>query len=105
MVRFAVHPYQRDAARQVVCEAELLDERRVRSSSGETELRPVIATSVALLSRRWTIELTLTNRDEMGFRMLLGREALRGRLLIDAGHSFTAGRPSLTGTRPRKEAP
>ena len=101
MVRFGVHPYQRDTAREVLCEAELLDERRVRSSSGEARVRPAVSVRVKLLERVWTIELTLTNRDEMGFRMLLGREAVRGRLLIDAGHSFVAGKPSRATRRPR----
>jgi len=101
MVRFGVHPYQRDANRAVSCEAELLGERRIRSSSGETEMRPVVAARVRLLERTWTIELTLTNRDAMGFRLLLGREAVRGRFLIDAGHSFAAGRPPRSVRRPK----
>jgi hypothetical protein len=93
MVRFGVHPLQRDASREVLAEAELIDERRVRSSAGEVQLRPVVVTSVKLHERVWRIELTLTNRDEMGFRMLLGRQALRGRFVIDPGGSFLAGKP------------
>ena len=65
----------------------------VRSSNGHEELRPVVGMTVRLLNREWEIELTLTNRDEMGFRMLLGREALRNRFLVDPGKSFQAGRP------------
>ena len=91
MVRFVVHPFQRSSTDRVHAEAELLDMRMVRSSSGEVETRPVILTPVRLLEREWMIDLTLTNRDEMGFRMLLGRQALRGRFLIDAGRSFLAG--------------
>jgi hypothetical protein len=56
-------------------------------------LRPVISMTVRLLDRVWDIELTLTNRDEMGFRLLLGREAIRNRFLIDPGRSFRAGQP------------
>jgi len=91
-VRFRVHPDQRDAGLVVDAEAPLLDERMVRSSSGKQDLRPVIATTVELLGQRWPIELTLARRDVMGFRMLLGREALRGRALVDPGHSFVTGR-------------
>jgi hypothetical protein len=91
-VRFVIHPFQRDTARTIVAEGELIDERVVRNSGGSEELRPVIATHLELLGRRWSIELTLTRRDVMGFRMLLGRQALRGRALVDPGRSFLAGR-------------
>jgi len=88
MVRFKVHPYQRDTDRTVLAEAELLDKREVRSSIGHTQLRPVIQTTVDVAGTLWPIELTLTNRDVMGFRMLLGRQAVRRRFLVDAGGSF-----------------
>ncbi len=88
MVRFQVHPYQRDANKTVLSEAEVIDERSVRNSGGKEELRPVIFTSIELRGERWPIELTLTNRDLMRFRMLLGREAVRGRFLVDAGRSY-----------------
>jgi len=97
MVRFRVHPYQRDSRRGRVAEAELLDERSVRNSGGHVERRPVIVTTAALGGRGFSIELTLTNRDEMGFRMLLGRQALRRRFLVDVGGSFLAGRPPRPG--------
>lgn len=92
MVRFRVHPIQRDARFTVEAEAPLIDLRKVRSSSGTTSLRPVILTDVELLERRWAIEVTLTRRDAMGFRMLLGRQAIRGRFSVDPGRSFVAGR-------------
>jgi hypothetical protein len=88
MVRFKVHPYQRDTHRTVSTEAELIDQRQVRNSGGHAQLRPVIQTMVELNGERWLIELTLTNRDVMGFRMLLGRQAVRKRFLVDAGRSF-----------------
>lgn len=88
MVRFRVHPVQRDSRTTVRARAELLDRRSVRSSSGAETLRPVIRTHVLFRERRWPIELTLTRRDEMGFRMLLGRQAVRGRFLVDPGRSF-----------------
>ena len=92
MVRFEVHPRQRSSAGAVVAEGAVIDERWVRNSGGQRELRPVIQTTVAIGSRSWPIELTLTRRDEMGFRMLLGRQALRRRALVDPGRSYRAGR-------------
>ena len=93
MVSFRVHPLQRNSRRTVACEAEILEYRQVKSSTGHAQRRPVIVTTVRALGVSWPIELTLANRDEMGFRMLLGREAVRGRFLIDAGQSFCGGVP------------
>ncbi|MGC9505795.1 ATP-dependent zinc protease family protein [Baaleninema sp.] len=87
-VRFKVHPIQRDTISTAIAEAEVLDRREVRNSGGKAELRYVVLTSVELAEQRWDIELTLTNRDVMGFRMLLGRQAVRGRFLIDPGKSY-----------------
>jgi hypothetical protein len=87
MVRFQVHPWQRNNY-TISTEAELLEWRQVRNSGGTTQLRPVIRTLVKLGSEQLAIELTLTNRDVMGFRMLLGREALRKRFLINPGRSY-----------------
>jgi len=99
-VRFAVHPYQRDSEQTVRCEAPLVDERHVRSSVGHVQYRPVIAAVVRSGSHAWPIELTLTNRDAMGFRMLLGRQAIRHRFVVDAGRSYLAGpRPPLAVRR------
>lgn len=91
-VRFNVHPVQRDSRTTVSARAELVDRRSVRSSSGAETLRPVIQTEVVFQDQRWAIELTLTRRDDMGFRMLLGRQAVRGRFLVDPGRSFVGGR-------------
>lgn len=93
-VRFAVHPLQRNGQATVYCEAALDEYRTVRSSGGHETRRPVIVTEVELMNLRWSIELTLASRDAMGFRMLLGRQAVRNRFLVDTGHSFLAGRPS-----------
>ena len=93
-VRFSVHPLQRDSRTTVITEAEVLEFRQVRSSTGHAMMRPVILTDMALLGERWQIELTLANRDEMGFRMLLGREAVRRRFLVDPGRSYHAGKPA-----------
>lgn len=92
MVRFRMHPMQRDSKVEIVAEAPLIGHRSVRTSSGIRSLRPVIETEVVLMGARWPIELTLTRRDAMGFRMLLGRQAVRGRFLIDPGTSFLGRR-------------
>lgn len=93
MIRFKVHPIQRDFRTLVEAEAKLVDLRKVRSSSGIETLRPVIATSLELGDRTWEIEITLVRRDAMGFRMLLGRQAIRGHALVDPGGSFVASTP------------
>lgn len=87
-VRFTVHPVQRSAYPTVETESPLHDERLIRDSGGKEQLRPVILTTVEVDGERWPIELTLTNRDAMGFRMLLGRQAIRGRFVVDAGRSY-----------------
>ncbi|MGC1310227.1 MAG: ATP-dependent zinc protease [Phormidesmis sp.] len=87
-VRFKVHPSQRSKTKTVTAEAPLLEMRTVRNSGGKAELRPVIVTTVAAGEQHWPIELTLTNRKVMGFRMLLGRQAVRRRFLVDPGKSY-----------------
>lgn len=80
---FEVHPIKNDNDTIVLCEAEHVDKREVKSSNGTTEKRFVIKTPFSINDQTWDIELTLTNRDAMGFRMLLGREAMGDRILID----------------------
>jgi hypothetical protein len=94
MVRFQAHPMQRNDDYIVAAEAPLLDDRIVRNSGGQSELRPVIETSVQVGNSLWAIELTLTNRDEMGFRMLLGRQAVRRRYLVNPGRSYLQPLPA-----------
>lgn len=96
LVRFKIHPVQRRDDVVVRSEAKLLEHRSVRNSGGKSERRPVIVTSIVLLGQTWPVELTLTNRDEMGFRMLLGRQAIRKRFLVDVGKSFYGGKPPRT---------
>lgn len=93
IVRFKVHPLQRSTKEVTEIEAEVLEFRSVKSSSGKATRRPVILTHVELLGQVWPIELTLANRDDMGFRMLLGREAFRDRMLVDGGKSYFGGQP------------
>lgn len=90
-VRFEVHPLQRSSTVKIKCEAPAIDERSVRNSGGLVERRYIVETRLMLGDRTWPIELALTNRDQMGFRMLLGRTALEGRALIEPGRSFLAG--------------
>jgi len=86
--RFVIHPRQRSAKLEIHATARVIEERTVRSSMGHATLRPVIRTTIAIGKESWPIEVTLINRDIMGFRMLLGREAIRGRYLIDPGRSY-----------------
>lgn len=102
-VRFQVHPEQRDDRTVVEVDAPVLEFRSVRSSSGKAAVRPVIVTHISLLGITWPIELTLASRDKMGFRMLLGREAFRGRFLVDAGKSYFGGKPARPKRRPKRE--
>lgn len=90
-VRFCLHPRQHDDTHVVEAEARLLEEREVRSSNGELERRPVVETTLALGGQRHPIELTLTFRDQMGFRMLLGRTGMAQHLLVDPGRSYLLG--------------
>ncbi|MDW3220416.1 MAG: RimK/LysX family protein [Acidimicrobiales bacterium] len=87
-VRFEIRPRQRNRIGMATVECDVVDRRRIRSSNGRTEIRPVIRTSLQLAGVTKTIELTLTNRDEMGFRMLIGRQALRRHFLVDPATSF-----------------
>lgn len=87
-VKFRMHPVQRDASRELMCQAVVVDERVVRDSGGHAEQRYVIETPVCLGGECWPVEVTLTSRDDMLFRMLLGRTAIRGRYLVDASRSY-----------------
>ncbi|GJL93164.1 ATP-dependent zinc protease family protein [Hyphococcus sp.] len=87
-VEFFLHPVQRRKKPEILCRAPLVDRRVIRSSNGQEEERYVIETHLRLGERVWKIDLTLTNRDAMGFRLLLGRDALRRKFYIDPGASY-----------------
>ncbi|NVZ08794.1 ATP-dependent zinc protease [Allochromatium humboldtianum] len=89
--RFGVHPLQQRADLVIHGEAPVIDRRQVSDSGGHREERYVIETRLALAGREWPIELTLTNRETMLFRMLLGRTAINGRALVDPKKSFLTG--------------
>ncbi|AIG29640.1 30S ribosomal protein S6 modification protein RimK [Flavobacterium psychrophilum] len=94
-VKFDINPIQNNTKTVKHCEAKLIDKRVVKSSSGYREQRFVIQTELKIGEATWKIEMTLTNRDSMGFRMLLGREAMSGRVLVDPEQKYLLGQPSL----------
>ncbi len=93
-VKFDINPIQNNLRTVIHCEAPLVDKRIVKSSSGFREQRYVIQSNLKIGDDSWMIEMTLTNRDSMGFRMLLGREAMSGRILVDPEQKYLLGQPS-----------
>jgi hypothetical protein len=87
-VRFVLHPLQRRKTPEISCVALVIDQRHVTDSGGRMEERYVIRTTLQLGKSLWPVELTLTNRDQMGFRLLIGRQAVRRRYLVDPSRSF-----------------
>lgn len=98
-VRFGVHPRQGDTGAEMICEADMIDERWVTDSGGHREMRPVIRTDLTLGGQTWSVEMTLTSRDNMRFRMLIGRTAMAGRCVVDPGQSYLAGKKGGTHER------
>lgn len=98
-VRFSIHPWQRSDEDHVELSLPVLDRREVRSSNGQVEQRYAVAMDVTLAGRTITTVMTLSNRDEMGFRMLIGREALERGFLVDSATSYAGGRPKRSVRR------
>jgi hypothetical protein len=92
-VSFTITPWQGSELDSVRVNTKLLDWRTVRSSSGDSDERPSVLVEIRVLDQLVPVELTLTRRDQMGFRMLVGREALRNRFVVDSGRSYFGGRP------------
>ncbi len=101
-IDFRFHPLQRDTETVASGSARLVDRRRVTASNGQSELRYVVETELELDEQRMPIELTLTRRDSMGFRMLLGRRAIRDRFLVDPRRSFRGAESAAVRSRERK---
>ncbi len=91
-VEFKIHPRQYNKEKVVVCVADVLDERSVTDSGGHKENRWVIKTPLKIGQHSWPIEITLTAREDMRFRMLLGRTAIRGRAQVDPSRSYIVGK-------------
>lgn len=92
MVRFGLHPLQKRKDIEFFCVAEVADYRRVSDSGGHYEMRYVIKTPILIAEKVWEIEITLTDRENMQFRMLLGRTAMAGRFMVDPQASYLTGR-------------
>lgn len=92
MVRFGLHPEQNSTDTELLCTAKVKDQRMVTDSGGHKEKRYVIETMLSLGDNTWAAELTLTNRDTMGFRMLLGRTAMVKRYIVDPHASYLMGK-------------
>jgi len=107
-LRFLIHPRQKRNDIVTECHATLLDKRTVSDSGGHKEMRYVISTPLVIGDIQWDIEITLTNRDTMMFRMLLGRTAMKNKIVVDPAKSYLMGKrlrknakPNKTGTRGR----
>ena len=92
MVKFLIHPIQKNDDFHVECHAPIIDFREVSDSGGHREMRYVIETSIVIGTLHWPIDLTLTNRDTMLFRMLLGRRAIEAQAVVDPGVSYLNGK-------------
>lgn len=92
-VAFSIHPNQRDQDTVLHCEAPIIDRRSVRDSGGHAEMRYVVEAEICIGEHRLTAEVTLTDRDSMQFRCLLGRTALKQNFLVDSGRSYLLGKP------------
>lgn len=99
-VRFWLHPLRRRDDIVICCEAPIVDRRVVKDSSANAEERCVIKTPIRIGTHQWDIELTLTSREDMLFRMLLGRRAM-----VDSGFVVDPAASYLAGQRPRKAYP
>lgn len=105
-VRFGVHPVPERPEVVVYCTAELVDQREVTSSNGETELRYIVRTPVRVGGQEWPIEISLTNRESMQYRMLVGRTALRDNIIVDPNRACVQGElsPALYDALPKTKS-
>ena len=100
-IRFGIHPNQGDMQVKQYCDAKVVDQRLVSDSGGHKEMRYVISTLLVMGSQQWPVEMTLTNRDSMRFRILIGRTAMTNRIVVDPTASYlTTDKPHI-GVRQR----
>lgn len=101
-VRFSIHPLQKNDAVAIACEEKVADIRTVTNPGGRREKRYIIRTDLTLGGETWPIDLSLTDRDEMGFRLLIGRTAMHGKLLVDPDRSYRLGKQKMSRSRGTK---
>ena len=92
-VRFGMHPNQKNTDKEIFCDAAVADIRNVTDSGGHTETRFTVITQLLIGEQQWSAEFTLTNRDSMSYRMLLGRAAMKHRIIVDPSASYLLGKP------------
>ena len=95
-IEFRIHPLQKDVDTVITCNADVLDTRIVTDSGGHKEERYVIETTLSIGNQSWPIEMTLTSRDDMLFRMLLGRTAIKHRAQVNPARSYLVGKKKIT---------
>ena len=91
-IEFQIHPKQHNTDIVSTCVARVVAQREITDSGGHKEIRYVIETLAEIGPHSWPIEITLTARDDMKFRMLLGRTAVKGRALVDSSRSYLAAK-------------
>jgi len=99
-IEFRIHPVQKDSDTVITCNADVLDTRTVTDSGGHKEDRYVIETTFRIGKHTWPIEITLTSRDDMMFRMLLGRTAIKHRAQVDPARSYLVGKKKKLKKKP-----
>lgn len=94
-VRYLVHPLPDRPEVEIACNSQVVAKRNITSSNGETEERYIIRTQFRLEGQEWPIELSLANREDMQYRMLLGRSTMSGRMVVDPDGSMLCGELSV----------
>lgn len=102
IVKFRIHPVQRRARPMIEASAVMVSRREIKSSNGELSVRPVIRTKIKIGENIFPIELSLVNRDLMGFRLLIGRSALKDRYIVNPGKSFLLMKKNKDQERQKK---
>lgn len=100
--KFFVHPFQVDDSREIACRARIEDIRTVSNPGGRRQRRLVIRTEIRLGDETWPIDLSLTDRDEMGFRLLIGRTAMHRHLIVDPDRSYLLGKRKRAKKKKKK---